>query len=267
MKFYLGTSLLRFETARKIAELLKSKGLVQTFDWTRLPNVQRAPVGDPERVEIARQEIIGIREADFVVILLPGGKGTHAELGAALGLGKKVLLHAIDAAAWRGDSYVCAFYDHPLVRRVEGSIEWLVEFIEQTPPELFFPRVSENRAMNVRIVYVAGPFRGLTAWDIEQNVRRAEALGLMVACAGAMPLIPHANTRFFQGQCSDDFWLAGTLEMLRRCDAMVTTEGWERSSGARAEVEEMKRLGRPVFHDSEVNAFADLTAWIKKEKI
>ena len=99
----------------------------------------------------------------------------------------------------------------------------------------------------MQLVYIAGPFRAATAWEIEQNVRRAEELALEVARAGAMPVCPHTNTRFFHGQCTDEFWLAGTMELLHRCDAVVAAYGWERSSGSRAEVAEADRCGIPAF--------------------
>lgn len=98
------------------------------------------------------------------------------------------------------------------------------------------------------IVYVAGPFRGPTPWDVAQNVMRAKALGLEVARAGFMPLIPHANTDLFDGQLTDQFWIDGTLALMRRCDAVVLVEGWERSNGTLGEIAEAKRLGIPVCH-------------------
>lgn len=100
----------------------------------------------------------------------------------------------------------------------------------------------------MKIVYIAGPFRGPHAWAIENNIRRAEELSFAVAAIGAMPLCPHANTRFFHGALPDQFWLDGTLELLRRCDALITTPDWEKSSGARSEVDEAQRLKQPVFH-------------------
>ena len=102
---------------------------------------------------------------------------------------------------------------------------------------------------DVLIVYVAGRFRGPTAWDIEKNVRAAEEVALAVAQAGAMPLCPHANTRFFSGQLDDDFWLTGTLALLARCDAVVLVPGWEASTGARGEVEHAEAHGIPVLYD------------------
>ncbi len=99
----------------------------------------------------------------------------------------------------------------------------------------------------MKIVYVAGKFRGPTAWDIAENVRIAERVGLEVARAGAMPLIPHANTALFHGQGTEQFWIEGTLELLRRCDAVLCCHNWKDSVGARGEVELARNLGLPVF--------------------
>ncbi|HXJ56945.1 MAG TPA: DUF1937 family protein [Verrucomicrobiae bacterium] len=96
------------------------------------------------------------------------------------------------------------------------------------------------------VVYVAGPFRGPTPWDVECNIRRAEALALEVWRLGAVALSPHCNTRHFDKAAPDDIWLKGDLELLRRCDAMIVTPDWERSSGARAEVEYALSLGMPI---------------------
>lgn len=110
----------------------------------------------------------------------------------------------------------------------------------------------------MRVVYVAGPFRGPDTWTIERNIRRAEERGFEVAQLGAAPLIPHANTRFFHGTLDDDFWLAATMSLLRRCDAVILCDGWARSRGTLAEVDEAQRLGIPVFvHPS------DLAKWLE----
>ena len=97
------------------------------------------------------------------------------------------------------------------------------------------------------VLYIAGPFRGPSAWDIEQNIRRAEALALIAWQAGFAVLCPHANTRFFQGAVPDETWLRGDLELLSRCDGVLLTEDWERSAGARAEVDAARRLSIPVY--------------------
>jgi Domain of unknown function (DUF4406) len=111
----------------------------------------------------------------------------------------------------------------------------------------------------VKIVYVAGCFRGVTAWDVAENVRAAERVGFEVAKLGAMPLIPHANTAHFDGTLTAEFWLEGTMALLRRgCDAVMLVNGWERSTGTKAEIKEAQRLGLPVFE-----GIGDLRDWLR----
>jgi len=109
----------------------------------------------------------------------------------------------------------------------------------------------------MKLVYVAGKFRGPNAWAIEQNIRRAEEVGLQVAEAGAAPVIPHANTRFFHGTLTDEFWLAATMALLERCDGMVLVENWKDSVGACAEVDRFMQLGRPIFRWDEMDMVKD----------
>lgn len=113
----------------------------------------------------------------------------------------------------------------------------------------------------MRIVYIAGPFRAETAWKVEENVRAAERVALRVWQSGAPALCPHTNTRHFQGEADDSLFLAGTMAMLRRCDAVVMVCGWENSEGATAEKAEAELLGLPVFYDSDLGAFRDWLAW------
>ena len=111
----------------------------------------------------------------------------------------------------------------------------------------------------MKVVYVAGKFRGKTAWDVAENVRAAERVGFAVAAAGAMPLIPHANTAHLDGTLTGQFWLDGTMELLRRCDAVMMVPGWPDSKGALAEREEANRLGLPVF---DAGDYENLDVWL-----
>lgn len=99
----------------------------------------------------------------------------------------------------------------------------------------------------MKLVYIAGPYRGPNAWAIEQNIRRAEDVAAQVWKAGLAALCPHANSRHMDGVTTDENFLAGTLEMLRRCDAVVLIPGWGTSVGTRIEREEAIRRGIPVF--------------------
>ena len=109
----------------------------------------------------------------------------------------------------------------------------------------------------MKLVYVAGPFRAPLLWEIEQNIRRAEYLALQVWRLGAACICPHTNTRFYTGAAPDHVWLDGDLEILRRCDALICTYDWEKSSGASAEVGFAVKHGIPVFR-----AIDELQNWL-----
>jgi hypothetical protein len=115
-----------------------------------------------------------------------------------------------------------------------------------------------TRMSRVLLVYVAGPYRAPTAWGVERNIQRARDLGALVAQAGAYPVIPHSNTSHFDGLAPDALWLDGTIELLRRCDAVIVVDCWEQSSGTRAELAEANDRRLPVFFE-----LADLRAWIE----
>jgi hypothetical protein len=99
----------------------------------------------------------------------------------------------------------------------------------------------------VKVIYIAGKYRGPNAWAIEQNIRAAEEVATQVLQMGMMPMCTHSMTRHMGGLASEEHLLAGTLELMRRCDAVVLVPNWRDSAGARAEVEEADRLGLPVF--------------------
>jgi len=101
------------------------------------------------------------------------------------------------------------------------------------------------------VVYVAGPFRGAHHWEIEQNIRRAETLALEVWRAGFACICPHLNTRHYQGVLPDHVWLDGDLAILKKCDAVLMTSDWMRSTGAKAEHDFALLHRIPVFYTLE----------------
>ena len=111
----------------------------------------------------------------------------------------------------------------------------------------------------MRVIYVAGAYTAATPWLIEQNVRRAESIGYLIAQAGAVPLIPHANMRWqhLTAELTTDWWYAATRELLNRCDAVVMVPGWEASNGARYERERAIETGKLVF-----TSINELSAWL-----
>lgn len=104
----------------------------------------------------------------------------------------------------------------------------------------------------MKVAYIAGPFRSATHWGIVNNVRQAEEVALRFWKKGYAVICPHLNTANFQGAVEDDqVWLDGDIEMMKRCDTVVMIEGWEKSSGARAEHEIALAEGKEVLYDCE----------------
>lgn len=112
----------------------------------------------------------------------------------------------------------------------------------------------------MKVVYVAGPYRADSEYGVLLNIQRAERLALRIWLAGAACICPHKNTAFFGGTAQDDVWLEGDKEIVRRCDAIVCTEGWETSEGACGEVELARQLKLPVFE-----RFEDFEKWLEQQ--
>lgn len=83
--FYVASSFRNIVNVRYVAQILESMGYVNTYDWT-----QNASARDARTVTLGDLRSIGQHErdavigADVVVVLLPGGKGTHVEFGIAI---------------------------------------------------------------------------------------------------------------------------------------------------------------------------------------
>ncbi|HEX4839785.1 MAG TPA: nucleoside 2-deoxyribosyltransferase [Rhabdochlamydiaceae bacterium] len=116
MKYYIATSLSRAPAHRIVKDALTICGYEISYDWTLHGSVKSV---SKERLrEVAILELEGIAKADFVVVLLPGGGGTHLELGFAIAKGKKVFLHCEDSLVFELGPQTNAFYHHPDVTRL-----------------------------------------------------------------------------------------------------------------------------------------------------
>lgn len=117
MKFYIATSLSRAAAHHTVREALKKGGHEISYDWTLHGSVKSV---SKERLrEVALLELGGVAEADFVVVLLPGGNGTHLELGFALAKEKRVFLHTEDSLTFELGPQTNAFYHHPGLIRLQ----------------------------------------------------------------------------------------------------------------------------------------------------
>lgn len=108
----------------------------------------------------------------------------------------------------------------------------------------------------MRLVYVAGPFKGPTAWKVEQNIRAAETAALEIWKLGHAALCPHTMSRFY-GDDMREIMLQGTMLMMSRCDAvLVVGEHWN-SVGTKEETERARNLKIPVFY-----GMPELASWL-----
>lgn len=97
-------------------------------------------------------------------------------------------------------------------------------------------------------VYVAGRYRGKSEYEVTQNIRAAEDVGVALLRAGHVPWIPHKAFAYLGGAADDSVFLNADLWLMRKCDAVVVVPGWETSSGTKAEIAEAEKRGIPVFY-------------------
>jgi hypothetical protein len=139
-KFYIASGLDNFGLVRQVAETLKSAGWTHTYDWTVQGSV--AGRGEEAFVRCAKNEVEGVIKANVVIVLLPGGRGTHVELGLALAAawasgtsrdtadGMTICLYSPTPEQDFGtERTTCAFYHHPDVQKfddLEEMVGWLL---------------------------------------------------------------------------------------------------------------------------------------------
>ena len=121
MRYYIATRLERHADHNAVRDLMAAAGHQITYDWTAHGPVWRSGA---ERIrEVSVLETRGVLDADVVIVLLPGGRGTHAELGMAIAADKPILLHCADAAMFGATPETCAFYHHPAALTATGSLD------------------------------------------------------------------------------------------------------------------------------------------------
>jgi nucleoside 2-deoxyribosyltransferase len=136
MNFYIASKLRNAESVKLVSRALADDGHVLTYDWTPHGPVWRE--GWERCRQVAVFETEGVKDADVVIVLLPGGFGTHTELGAALALGKPVVMWSAYQSDFDLNADSVAFHYHPQIVQMWGSIpsfiEKLRQFFAQIPP-------------------------------------------------------------------------------------------------------------------------------------
>ena len=99
-----------------------------------MPSVRVKPprfCGAERMSEVAFNELRAVRDAELVVARLPGGQGTHTELGVALATrsNKRIILWSETGDEFAFDNRTCTFYFHPAAERVVCPFEELLEIL------------------------------------------------------------------------------------------------------------------------------------------
>ncbi|MFZ3589517.1 nucleoside 2-deoxyribosyltransferase [Bacillus sp. DJP31] len=123
MRFYIASGFENKELVRKVSTTLVKKGFTHTYDWTRNDRADSFQ----KLHSIGEAEKEGVKTADILVALLPGGKGTHIEIGMAIGYYKSVYIYCADPI--EEPSLSCTFYHIDGVRLIHGPISELIEVI------------------------------------------------------------------------------------------------------------------------------------------
>lgn len=130
MRFYIATNISNAAGASKLAEVLSRNGHERTYDWTTHGDVRHE--GNGRMGEVAFNEIRAVRDAEFVVVLLPGDDGTHTELGVAIASrsNKRILVWSETDEAFNDAGKTCRFYFHPAVERLCCPFDDLISLLD-----------------------------------------------------------------------------------------------------------------------------------------
>ncbi|MDR0839845.1 MAG: hypothetical protein LBN26_00435 [Christensenellaceae bacterium] len=127
MRFYVASGLPNRERAADAVRFLTSLGHTPSYDWTAHGDVRSE--GEARMGQVSTNELAAVCDAELVVVLLPGGPGTHTELGAALATreDKRIFLWSQEESALGGGPQTCVFYHHPAVTRICCPYEELLQ--------------------------------------------------------------------------------------------------------------------------------------------
>ena len=130
MRFYIATGLENAERARQLSAVLTRNGHELTYDWTAHGDIRSQ--GEAKMAEEEFNEVRSVRDAELFVALLPGGAGTHTELGAAIASrsNKRILVWSETGIEFQPDKNSCTFYFHPCVERICCPFDELIKRLD-----------------------------------------------------------------------------------------------------------------------------------------
>ena len=115
-------------------------------------------------------------------------------------------------------------------------------------------KTTRQEVMKIKKAYIAGAYTAKTPEEVEENVKRAEAIAWMYYLKGYAVFCPHAQTHRIHLRYNNDEifgyedWLQADIAWLKDCDVIVFVSGWGGSKGARMEHIMAKALGKEIHY-------------------
>jgi nucleoside 2-deoxyribosyltransferase len=127
MRIYVAGKLENAARIQQVQEAARKQGHQITYDWTTHGSIGHEGMNRVK--EVAENERRGVMAADLVIVILPGGRGTHAELGIAIGISTAVVVWSDDQKMFEctEEGTPCAFYFNRNVTRMLCTFENLLQ--------------------------------------------------------------------------------------------------------------------------------------------
>lgn len=123
-KFYIASSFQNIEDVRYVRDQLTAKGFQHTYDWTQ--NSRAANLEELQCIGNAEKEAVQL--ADFLVVLLLAGKGSHIEFGLALANEITIYLYSPNEDVYNMN-FTSTFYHLDNVNIIVGTKQQFLENI------------------------------------------------------------------------------------------------------------------------------------------
>jgi hypothetical protein len=125
-RVYVAAAADNWEAAREAISELARRGYTITHDWTEGIANGRYNVSvqqsEADWRSMAGRDLEGAATADVLVLVCPAARGSHTELGVALGRGRPVVLVGWGRDFQDANGRDCVFYHHPLVACTVPSV-------------------------------------------------------------------------------------------------------------------------------------------------
>ena len=99
-----------------------------------------------------------------------------------------------------------------------------------------------------KVIYVAGAYRADSENGVFENIMRARSKARELWLKGWVVICPHMNTAFMDGG-DPQRYLDGSLELLKRCDAIYMLSNFRSSEGAQEELRQAKEQGLEIYFE------------------